>query len=31
VPDGFNYASNTNPEQLTETALRQLIGMAAAA
>lgn len=31
VPDGFNYASNTNPEQLSETALRQLIGMAAAA
>lgn len=31
VPDGFNYASNTNPEQLTDAALRQLIGMAAAA
>ena len=31
VPDGFAYASNTNPEQLTDTALRELIGMAAAA
>ncbi|WP_367178227.1 UDP-N-acetylglucosamine 4,6-dehydratase (inverting) [uncultured Maricaulis sp.] len=31
VPDGFSYASNTNPEQLTDAALRELIGMAAAA
>ncbi len=31
VADGFNYASNTKPEQLTDAALRQLIGMAAAA
>jgi len=31
VPDGFAYASNTNPEQLSGAALRRLIGMAAAA
>lgn len=31
VPDGFNYASNTNPEQLDGRALRRLIGQAEAA
>ena len=31
VPDGFQYASNTNPEQLDGEALRALIGEAAAA
>ncbi|WP_300541209.1 polysaccharide biosynthesis protein, partial [Maricaulis sp.] len=31
VPDGFHYASNTNPEQLGGRALRRLIGEAAAA
>ncbi|MAK65161.1 MAG: UDP-N-acetylglucosamine 4,6-dehydratase (inverting) [Maricaulis sp.] len=31
VPDGFQYASNTNPEQLDGKALRALIGEAAAA
>ncbi|GLK51509.1 MAG: UDP-N-acetylglucosamine 4,6-dehydratase (inverting) [Oceanicaulis sp.] len=31
VPDGFSYASNTNPEQLDGKALRRLIGQAEAA
>jgi UDP-N-acetylglucosamine 4,6-dehydratase len=31
VPDGFHYASNTNPEQLDGPALRRLIGLAEAA